>query len=254
MAADVVLEIVLPVHNEGESIAATVREIYSCVASSVPCRFIICEDGSRDSTVPVLQSLAAQFPMKLLTSEARKGYSRAVMDGIAQLEARYVLCLDSDGQCDPADFPRLWSARNQADVVIGWRVRRADGLMRRIFSRGFRLLYRRLTGVGVHDPSCPFVLTTREAALNVLPRLGEMPQGFWWEFIARVHAEGLKLAEIPVNHRRRTAGVTQVYGWRRLPGIGWTHLRALFRIARQSGAPQRERLPVTVSPIGKPGA
>ena len=44
------LEILLPVHNEGESIEATLREIYSVIGASVPMRFIVCEDAY-DSSV-----------------------------------------------------------------------------------------------------------------------------------------------------------------------------------------------------------
>jgi hypothetical protein len=45
--------------------------------------------------------------MNLLLSDARKGYSRAVRDAMEILEAPFLLCLDSDGQCDPQTLPRF---------------------------------------------------------------------------------------------------------------------------------------------------
>ena len=60
MATAPQLEILLPVHNEADSIQATIQEIYDHIAPQVPLRFIICEDGSRDNTKQILRELARQ--------------------------------------------------------------------------------------------------------------------------------------------------------------------------------------------------
>ena len=109
------LEVLLPVHNEAESIARTVVEIYEELKPFVRVRFILCEDGSKDNTKQVLRAIANEVPAKLFLSEGRKGYSRAVRDGMMELEAPYLLCLDSDGQCDPKDFRKFWDGRNGAE-------------------------------------------------------------------------------------------------------------------------------------------
>jgi dolichol-phosphate mannosyltransferase len=228
------LEVLLPVHNEAESIENTIREIYLAVSQQASVRFIICEDGSADDTKAVLTRLAETLPLKLVMSDERKGYSRAVKDGMNLVEAEYLLCLDSDGQCDPNDFTKFWQARNRQDVAIGWRVNRSDNLLRRSLSRTFYLVYQAFYRVPVHDPSCPFVLAKRSVIQSVLPGLGEMKEGFWWEFVARVHRQGFSIKEFPVNHRRRAAGQTQVYRLRRMPGIGLRHFAALFTIWNQS--------------------
>ena len=116
------LEILLPVHNEAESIEATVREIYDELSSKLDVAFIICEDGSRDNTKAILRSLAELLPMRLNLCDERRGYSQAVCDGLRMLQSEYLLCLDSDGQCNPADFWSFWDARGDCDIVIGWRV------------------------------------------------------------------------------------------------------------------------------------
>ena len=228
------LEVLLPVHNEAESIEGTVREIYEVVSPQVALRFIICEDGSVDGTKKVVMRLRESLPLKLIMSDERKGYSRAVIDGMKSLEADYLLCLDSDGQCDPRDFGKFWEARDHQDVAIGWRLKRADSLPRRVMSRAFYLLYQLFYRVPVHDPSCPFVLAHKQVIESVVSDLGEMQQGFWWEFTARVYRRGFSLREVPVNHRGRTAGRTQVYRLSRLPGIGYRHIVALFKIWLQT--------------------
>jgi dolichol-phosphate mannosyltransferase len=224
------LEILLPVHNEGESIEATIRDIHEELSPTASVGFIICEDGSKDDSKGVLTRLAHELPMRLNLSDARKGYSLAMREGMAIVKADYLLCLDSDGQCDPKDFVNFWKSRVSADVVIGWRVRRADTPLRKGFSRIFHFFYQFVFRVPVHDPSCPFVLCRREVALSMSAERFEMKEGFWWEFIARAHRRNLTILEIPVNHRLRTAGITQVYKWRRMPGIFFRHLAAIFKI------------------------
>src|SRR5947199_6349137 len=131
------VEVILPAHNEADSIECTIREIYDELSQHVKVGFIVCEDGSRDNTKEILRKLAKELPLRLNLSDERKGYSRAVREGMEMLEAGYLLCLDSDGQCDPRDFPRFWAARDKADVIVGWRVSRADTLARRSMSRFF---------------------------------------------------------------------------------------------------------------------
>ncbi len=228
------VQVLLPVHNEADSIEATIREIHRELSRSARVQFILCEDGSRDSTQEVLRRVAHEVPAKLLMSTERKGYSRAVRDGMLAMDAPYLLCLDSDGQCDPKDFAKFWENRTTSDVLIGWRVNRADNWMRKSMSRVFFGFWRGLYGCPIHDPSCPYMLARREVIRALAPQMGAMQQGFWWEFMARVHRLGYSIREFEVNHRDRAAGVTQVYRLRKLPGIGYRHFVALFQILRET--------------------
>jgi dolichol-phosphate mannosyltransferase len=234
MRATPELQILLPIHNEAESIAATVREIYKELSPIVQLEFLLCEDGSKDDTKQVLRELAQELPAKLLLSETRKGYSKAVRDGMSESTAPFLLCLDSDGQCDPKDFRKFWENRHKADVSVGWRVQRADNAMRKIMSRTFFAAWKSLYHVAIHDPSCPFMLTRQEVIQDISATMGAMREGFWWEFSARVSRRGYTIQEFPVRHRQRAAGITQVYRLGKLPGIGYQHFRALFRILRET--------------------
>lgn len=228
------LEVLLPVHNEAESIEATIREIYGELSAKVRVGFIICEDGSKDNTREILTRLAQELPLRLNLSPARKGYSRAVREGMLMQEADYLLCLDSDGQCDPKDFWRFWDARAAYDIVMGWRVARADTFTRKLFSGFFHLIYRAILGVPVRDPSCPYVLGRKPVIQSLAGEMHAMQEGYWWEFVGRAYRRGYAIHELPVQHRLRSAGVTQVYGWRKMPGIFFRHVAAIFAIRRET--------------------
>ncbi len=228
------LQIVLPVYQEGESIAETLDEIYNIVAPMASLQFIICEDGSKDNTKEVLKATSKHLPMMLDLVDGRRGYSKAVIDGYKHSTAPFVLCLDSDGQCEPRDFKQFWELRDKYDVIIGWRVDRSDTIFRRIMSGTFRLWHRILFGTKLHDPSCPFILVKRHVIEALVHDLGTLKQGFWWEFVARSMRKGFSIYEFPVHHRQRSAGVTQVYKFSKIPGIAAAHAVGLFKIWQQT--------------------
>jgi hypothetical protein len=52
--------------------------------------------------------------------------------------------------------------------------------------------------------------------------------------VARSHRHGFTLFEIPIHHQLRSAGVTQVYKWSKMPEIFFRHVAALFTIWNQT--------------------
>lgn len=235
------IDIVLPVHNEAESIGSTLEEFHRVVAmeNGIAIRFIVCEDGSRDNTVEVLRELSQRLPILLLTDKVRKGYSRAVIDGFKASSSELVGFIDSDGQCDPADFRTFVDQHKSGnyDLVFGYRNPRHDHAVRILMSNLFGLVYRSIFSVPLRDPSCPFLLVRRDALREILRgNLGILKQGFWWEFIARCVAAGFRIKEIPVKHRARLAGQTQVYLPTKVPRIAFEHLKGLFKLKRELNA------------------
>jgi dolichol-phosphate mannosyltransferase len=235
------IDVVVPAHNEAASIGATLREFHRTVAveARVPICFIVCEDGSSDDTVPILRELAADLPLRLVSNSVRKGYSRAVIDGLRAAQSDWVACIDSDGQCDPADFVKFLNLRDGADLVVGWRNPRADPWRRRAMSSAFGWLYRRLFDVRLRDPSCPYILVRRASLESILRgNVGILRQGFWWEFCARATALGLAIRETPVHHRIRTSGTTRIYRPARVPRIAFEHLLGLTKLRLELNAPR----------------
>jgi glycosyltransferase involved in cell wall biosynthesis len=234
------IDVVLPVYNEGASIAATLREFHLVVMleGGQPIRFVVCEDGSSDNSASVLQNLATELPLKLISDPIRKGYSRAVIDGFLGTTSDWVCFIDSDGQCDPADMLRLSALRGEnIDLVIGWRNPRSDPWIRKAMSGVFGFVYHMFFRVSVRDPSCPYLLINRSGLKKILSgNVGILKQGFWWEFLARAEGANLRIVETPVRHRARAAGVTQVYRPSRLPRIAAEHLIGLCHLRRELNA------------------
>lgn len=224
------LQIIMPVHNEGESISGTLQEWYDELSPELAMQFIVCEDGSRDNTKEVLTRASENLPMILDMMDGRRGYAGAVVAAFRQSTAPFVLAVDSDGQCAPADFWQFWEKKDTFDVGIGWRTERQDSITRKIMSGSFKLLHKTLFSHNIHDPSCPYLLIKRPALEQLLPDLGLLTEGFWWEFVGRATNAGLRISEFPIQHRLRTAGSTVVFKMSKVPRIAMRNGTGLIKV------------------------
>ena len=236
------LDIIIPVHNEGRSIKSSLEELCRALTGSTfEFRLIVCEDGSSDGSLQILTELAATLPIKLVTATGRKGYSHAVIDGLAASDGDYVAVLEGDGQSDPNAINILLENIDGFDVMVGWRNPRNDNLLRKILSGTFRSLYRRLFAIPLMDPSYACVLIRRSALGQVLNHLsGRMTAGLFWEFNAWCHALKLRVGEVPVPHRARAHGRTRVFPLWKIPTIAISQGSALLGLRREISTALRQ--------------
>lgn len=229
------ISLVTPVHNEGESIYTTIEEFFNFYKTSeININFIISEDGSSDNSVEQIKLLQDNFSVKLISEPMRKGYSKAVIDGLKKVESDVVSFIDSDGQCDPADLAKLLEKFDGNNLVIGNRANRNDSAIRKIMSASFKFVYELLFNTNLKDPSCPYFVTSSQNLAKILntPSLGILKQGFWWEFYARAKSLNIENIQVDINHRKRAAGNTVVYRPTKLPRIVIEHLIGLFQLKK----------------------
>jgi glycosyltransferase involved in cell wall biosynthesis len=203
------ISVVIPALNEEEPIAQVVREV---MATNIPHEVIVVDNGSTDRTGERARNAGARVVM------APRGYGRACAAGVAAVcnESELIVFLDGDG----SDVPRFISAlvepisNGTHDFVIGSRTRgqREPGSMnaQQIFAgylAGFliRMLYR----VRYTDMS-PF----RAIRRNSLAKLGMREETYGWNLEMQMKAAkaGMRILEVPVNHRCRIGGVSKVSG------------------------------------------
>jgi glycosyltransferase involved in cell wall biosynthesis len=231
------LTCVIPAHNEGDGICETILEIDFYAPKNMDFVIFVSEDGSRDNTrdeVLRAATLVKNSKVILAAPADRLGYSKAVQRGILECQTDLICFMDADGQCDPQDIEKLiTNALNKNCIVVGYRNPRVDGFNRIAYSKLFGFAFRLLGGPKRIDPSSPFVLATTDEIRSIGTLNFHLSFGFWWEFQWRIQALGLTVIQIPVNHRLRSAGITQVYTLKRLPRIIRTHLMGLIALRRE---------------------
>jgi len=226
------IAVLMPIHNEAETIEQSVTEFYDIVNPKMPLELVLSEDGSTDDTENVIERLSEKIPLKAVLSTSRKGYAGGIKDGLKLVTAKYVLITDSDGQHDPRDFWKIWNLRSNYDIVSGWREKRADSLYRRIMSQIFQLRIKRAFDLpNFKDITAPFKLMKTDVAIQIAEKCKYMSESFWNEFTVRAHVSGFSIGETPVSHRiRADKSATRVYKPWKIPKIALAQLMALSKL------------------------
>ena len=224
------LEILLPVFNEAKYIGQLLYGIDKALKKKISYRFLICEDGSTDGTKKIINSLKKKYRIKLISETNRKGFSKAVQDGIKKASADYLLIMDSDGQCDFKKIIEFWKYRKEYDSINAYRLKRQDFAYRRIFSLACYVIYKVLFWVPLKDPSFTFIMVSKKVYKSLKDYKVQCPDGFSWEFNARSKMLGYQFKEIAMIHKRRKYGETKIYTYINLPRIAFKHFIGMLKI------------------------
>jgi glycosyltransferase involved in cell wall biosynthesis len=205
------LSIVIPVLNESPNIDKLYNELTdTLVRGGRSYEIIIIDDGSTDDTFNRLAALQSRDPhLRIIRFRRNFGQTAAFAAGFAFARGRMVVTSDGDLQNDPADIRHMADKieRDGFDIVCGWRKDRKDKMVtRRLPSVVANKLISWATGVELHDYGCSLKVFRAEV-VKPLRLYGEMHR-----FLPAIASQfGVRIAEVVVNHRARTAG-TSKYG------------------------------------------
>jgi glycosyltransferase involved in cell wall biosynthesis len=229
-----------PAHNEEANLRPLVEEALAALpALAGTWEIIIVDDGSRDETPAIADALAAANPgvVRAVHHPTNLGYGAALRSGLGAARHDLVAFTDGDRQFRVADLGRLLARLaepDHPDVVVGYRIRRADPLVRTVYARLYRLANRIFFGLTVRDVDCACKLF-RRAALDGL-RVESGGAFFSAELLIKLHASGRTLAEVGIPHYPRTAGSPT--GAR--PSVVWRAVRDFWSLRlRLWAAPKR---------------
>ena len=224
------LEILMPVHNEARILPSLISAIHQKINNTINYSFIVSEDGSTDNSLEVLNELKKNYPIKIISEKNKKGYSVAVLDGIKEATADYLLIMDSDGQSNPDEVLNFWTNRKKANLISGNRANRHDYMYRRFYSNIAFLIYKILFNVPLKDPSYAFVLMDRNVYQNLSDFNPQMPDGFFWEFNARAFKKGFNFFNLDILHKKRLYGETRIYNWTNLPKVSFNNFIGMIKV------------------------
>ena len=201
------LSVVLPAYNEADNVRPMVESGIAALGGLVDAlEFVVVDDGSTDQTWAVLSGMAARDgrvrPVRHVTN---RGYGAALKTGLGAARHDLIFFTDADRQFDMSEVARLLEKANHWDVVAGYRAPRRDSAIRRLNAVCWTHLVNQLYGLGVRDVNCAFKLFHR----RVLDTVEIRSQGALvnTEILAQVRGAGFRIAEVPVRHYPRVAGI-----------------------------------------------
>jgi glycosyltransferase involved in cell wall biosynthesis len=199
-----------PAHNEEANLEGLVAEALETLPSIAETFEIIAvDDGSKDRTGEIADRLAAEHPgiVRVVHHMPNRGYGGALRSGFEASRYELLAFTDGDRQFRVADIARL-TARlaepDRPDVVVGYRIKRADPMVRIVYARTYKFANRIFYGLRVRDVDCAAKLFRREALEGV--RVESSGAFFSAELMIKVKEHGRSIAEVGIPHYPRTAG------------------------------------------------
>jgi glycosyltransferase involved in cell wall biosynthesis len=217
------LTVVIPAYNERSNVEPCYRELVGVLeALGQSFEILFVDDGSTDGTSGALGGLASADPrVRILRFRRNAGQTAALHAGFRAARGAVIVTMDADLQNDPHDIPKLLAALAGHDAVCGWRVDRQDPWTKRVASRVANRVRDQFTRDGVHDTGCTLKAFRREAVESL-----HLYRGMHRFLPALLQMEGRRVAEVPVAHRPRRAGVSKYSNWGRM----WAGLADLYAV------------------------
>jgi glycosyltransferase involved in cell wall biosynthesis len=172
---------------------------------------IVVNDGSSDRSAAILEELMTREPLlRVVTHERNRGYGGALLSGFEASKKEWVFYTDGDGQFDPAELELLvHRASDDVEVVQGYKIRRADGMLRAVIGRVYHRFVKLMFGLRIRDTDCDFRLIRRSALDRVT--LVHTTGVICVELVRKLQDAGARFTEVGVHHYRRVHGTSEFF-------------------------------------------
>jgi glycosyltransferase involved in cell wall biosynthesis len=211
------LSLVLPLLNEEGNLRLLhqkLAEVLRPLDQSYEIIFV--NDGSTDTSSQILTELFEMDPtVQVIHFQRNFGKTAALTAGFRHSRGEIIVTLDADLQDDPAEIPALLAKLNEGyDLVAAWRQQRHDPVDKTWPSRLFNWAVSTFSGLRLHDFNCGFKVY-RRMVTEQIPLYSDFHR-----FIPVLAAgQGFRVAELPVQHHPRYAGVSKYGAGRTVHGL-----------------------------------
>lgn len=203
------ISIVIPLFNEAESLPELHDWIVRVMAANnFSYEIIFVDDGSKDGSWKVIESLAEKNPAVFGIKFRRNyGKSAALNTGFEAAIGNVVITMDADLQDSPDEIPDLYKmiTKDGFDLVSGWKEKRYDPITKTIPTKLFNAATRRMSGIRLHDFNCG-LKAYRSDVIKSIEVYGEMHR--YIPVIAK-RAGFTNIGEKSVAHQARKYGTTK---------------------------------------------
>lgn len=202
------LSIFFPFWNEEKNIEPVVKKAIP-IAKQVARKWeiVMIDDGSSDETLAVCTKLAIEDPenLRVISHKPNRGYGAALREGFNSTKYNLVVFNDGDGQFDFSEVDRFLEKIKDADIVIGYRKKRRDNIVRHVLMNLLKIWDFIFFGFYYRDIDCGFKMFKRDA-LNTLMPLNAEGAMISTEILAKAKLKKLRIAQVEVSHFPRTWG------------------------------------------------
>jgi glycosyltransferase involved in cell wall biosynthesis len=231
------LSIIIPAHNEEETIGTTVLGVVTHVKT--PHEVIVVADHCSDLTEAIMRALMAKFPqIRLVQNDTRKGsFSNAVITGFKEAKGDAIVPVMADNCDNATTIDRMWTAmqEQQADVVCGSRYmkggqKKGGPILQNILSRAVCYSLRIFTGIPTWDCANSYKMYRRTFFETLAYDIPDAGTEYSMALLFRAYRAGGKITEVPTSWTGEKMPVSQEWKiLKRFPGYMYWYNKAIKR-------------------------
>jgi glycosyltransferase involved in cell wall biosynthesis len=240
------VDVVIPVHNEEQVLASSLRRVHEHLLNDFPFSacITVADSASTDSTLDIARFMAGELSGIRVMHLDEKGRGRALRAAWTVSDSDVLAYMDVDLSTDlnallPLVAPLL---SRHSDLAVGSRfahgARVERCLKRELISRTYNLILRLSLGTRVSDAQCGFKAGRREAIQALLPAVANDQWFFDSELLHLAELEHLRIHEVPVDWTEDPDSRVN------LVATALEDLRGIARLRRNGHTP----LPVSTTP------
>ncbi len=220
------ISVFFPAYGDEGSIAKMVEDAISVVKPRFKdFEVIVVDDGGPDRSGEIADELAKKYKqVKVVHHKKNKGYGGALKSGFKTASKDLIFYTDGDAQFDAKELVKLLPYINDYDMVNGYKMGRADNVIRVVAGQLYNLGSRLLFGLPVRDVDCDFRLFNRHVIDSI--KLESNSGLICVEMMKKIGDKNFAVKEVPVHHYPRLSGGSQFFRPKRIITtlIGWAWL------------------------------
>jgi dolichol-phosphate mannosyltransferase len=249
------LSVVIPAHNEVESIGTTVETVAGELErEGIDYEVLVVDDSSGDGTGPRVEAIGERNPrVRCVRSPYQPGFGMAVRAGLEAFEGDAVAIVMADLSDSPADIVRYHRVLERGyDCAFGSRFIRGSKvvdypwfklIINRVVNAGIRVLFRH----GYNDTTNAFKAYRREVVEHIQPLLSNH-FNLTVELPLKAIVRGHSYAILPISWTNRAHGQSKL----RLTEMGSRYLFIVLYVFLEHHLSRGDYRRPDWTPLGRP--
>jgi dolichol-phosphate mannosyltransferase len=207
------LSVVVPAFNEEVLLDGAIRQLRRTLdALRVPAEIIIVNDGSRDRTAAIADTLGTDLRGVMVCHQSNQGIGGAFRSGAERATGEYLMLWPADMPADASDLEPYINQFGRADVIVGVRQARVgyNPVMRfnawlypKLVATCFKLHVRDVNWIHAYRRECFLKIRLTQRGIPMLA-----------EALVRLRDIGATFVEVEVAMKERLGGVPSASRWR----------------------------------------
>lgn len=199
------ITVAIPAYNEEKNIKNVIEDTYTFLKKlKRDFEILIINDGSTDKTGYIIENLGKEYPhLNIYHHKKNKGFAGSIEACYRKATKDLVFLIPADGQVKVNEITKFLDLIEDADIVVGYRLKRPESIKRKLLSKVYHFIQHNLIGIKVRETTTANM--ARKKVVDLI-KIESKSAFILTEMIYKIQKKGFIVKEVGVNYYPREAG------------------------------------------------